>query len=259
MEEYGSGLYLFSGHAVFTGNIPDTFRHMHHVMEIFIGLDEPVKVKCDDGEYTGKIVVISPDIYHEVGGLEFKKIILMLDADSAVTEKISKKYLCRRKASTVDVNLDWVVCKDSLKHRTTEKINSMYDIVLADILEEKKSLDKDPFPFLMNEHVRKALDFMQSLQTKKISCKKVAYEIGLSESRLIHLFKEHVGIPIRAYLLWLRLIDALRNIISGQSLTYAAHSAEFADYAHLSRTFSAMFGLSLSEIFKNKQSIDIII
>jgi AraC-like DNA-binding protein len=71
---------------------------------------------------------------------------------------------------------------------------------------------------------------------------------GLSEGRLVHVFREQVGLPIRPYILWLRMRRAVQTLHLGRTLTEAAHEAGFADASHLSRTFRRMFGLAPSDV-----------
>lgn len=75
-----------------------------------------------------------------------------------------------------------------------------------------------------------------------------ARSLGLSSSRLGHLFSAQVGLPFRPYALWLRLQGALAYLARGANLTEAAHGAGFADSAHLTRTFRRMFGVAPSDL-----------
>jgi len=59
---------------------------------------------------------------------------------------------------------------------------------------------------------------------------------NLSESRLQHVFREQVGVPVRRYLLWHRYLTALSLLADGSPVTEAAFAAGFADGAHLTRT-----------------------
>ena len=77
----------------------------------------------------------------------------------------------------------------------------------------------------------------------------------LSEGRFLHVFSEQVGIPWRRYLLWRRLLGAVAHTAMGYSLTEGAHFAAFADAAHFSKTFKAMFGLSPAAVIKNSRFI----
>jgi AraC-like DNA-binding protein len=67
--------------------------------------------------------------------------------------------------------------------------------------------------------------------------------IGLSPSRLRHLFADQTGVPFKTYVLWLRIGKAVEAYARGESLTAAAHGAGFSDSAHFSRTFRRTFGL----------------
>lgn len=75
----------------------------------------------------------------------------------------------------------------------------------------------------------------------------LAEEVGISVSRLTHVFSNEIGVPIRSYARWLRLVTAVEHLGRGRSITEAAHDAGFADAAHFTRTFRSMFGLSPSE------------
>jgi len=69
--------------------------------------------------------------------------------------------------------------------------------------------------------------------------------VALSPSRIRHLFVQETGTRFRAYLLWMRLHIAIRQVIAGgSSWTDAAHEAGYADSSHPNRTFRRMFGLS---------------
>lgn len=75
----------------------------------------------------------------------------------------------------------------------------------------------------------------------------LADEVGISVSRLTHVFSDEIGVPIRSYARWMRLVTAVEHLARGRSITEAAHDAGFADAPHFTRTFRSMFGLSPSE------------
>ena len=51
-------------------------------------------------------------------------------------------------------------------------------------------------------------------------------------------------------------VDALRVVSEGETLTTAAFEAGFSSSAHLSSTFRAMFGLTLSSLISLGSSIE---
>ena len=78
----------------------------------------------------------------------------------------------------------------------------------------------------------------------------MAAAVGVSTSRLTHVFSSQIGIPLRTYARWLRLVTATERLADGCNITEAAHAAGFADAAHFSRTFKEMFGLAPSHVTK---------
>ena len=80
------------------------------------------------------------------------------------------------------------------------------------------------------------------------SLKTLAGIAGLSPSRFMHAFTASVGVPVRPYILWLRLQRAACDLMDGASVTSAAHHAGFSDSAHMTRTFRRMLGATPSQL-----------
>jgi AraC-like DNA-binding protein len=81
-----------------------------------------------------------------------------------------------------------------------------------------------------------------------LSLKRLAGIAGLSPSRFMHAFTESVGVPVRPYILWLRLQRAACDLMYGANVTNAAYRAGFSDSAHLTRTFRRMLGATPSDL-----------
>lgn len=78
----------------------------------------------------------------------------------------------------------------------------------------------------------------------------VAASVRLSPSRFLHLFTLSVGVPLRPYVLWLRLQCGARELAGEKSVTDAAYAAGFSDAAHFTRTFRRMIGATPSQILR---------
>src|SRR5215813_2071843 len=102
----------------------------------------------------------------------------------------------------------------------------------------------------IHPRVRKVLSLLRDGRFEdEASLEVLAEAVGLSPSRLMHVFTESIGIPLRPYLSWLRLQRAAAAIVSGKvSLTEAAHAAGFADAAHMSRSFKRALGVAPSAL-----------
>ena len=64
----------------------------------------------------------------------------------------------------------------------------------------------------------------------------------------MHAFTDSVGVPLRPYVLWLRLQQAMCELGGAANVTTAAQNAGFSDAAHLTRTFRRMLGLTPTEL-----------
>ena len=98
--------------------------------------------------------------------------------------------------------------------------------------------------------VRRVLSYLQEPRAvfDGLTLKTLADIAGLSPSRFMHAFTESVGVPVRPYILWLRLQRAACDLMDGASVTSAAHRAGFADGAHLTRTFRRMLGATPTDL-----------
>jgi AraC-like DNA-binding protein len=88
-------------------------------------------------------------------------------------------------------------------------------------------------------HVRR-----HGLERHATSLACLAQVAQMSQSRLMHVFTESLGIPLRPYLAWLRVQHALAALVLRHTVTEAAHIAGFADAPHLTRTVRRTVGVT---------------
>jgi AraC-like DNA-binding protein len=103
-------------------------------------------------------------------------------------------------------------------------------------------------PRTLDPRVQTVIDALHSEVSENIRLEELAASVGLSESRLAHLFRHDVGIPMRQYRLTLRMEEAVAQIAMGRSMTESAHMAGFADAAHFCRICRRMFGSAPSQL-----------
>jgi AraC-like DNA-binding protein len=100
----------------------------------------------------------------------------------------------------------------------------------------------------VHPRVRKLLRLLRDQHERDLHLTRLADAVGLSPGRLMHVFTESVGIPLRPYISWLKLQRAAGAIVAGAPLASAAQAAGFADAAHMSRTFRRMLGATPSQL-----------
>ena len=101
-----------------------------------------------------------------------------------------------------------------------------------------------------DKRVRAVIDIIASQRGCAIDMAFLSSKVFLSPSRLTHLFKQEVGIPISRFIVWWRVRAAIEQLSKSATLTEAAHASGFSDLPHMSKTFKQLFGFAPSSLFK---------
>jgi AraC-like DNA-binding protein len=98
----------------------------------------------------------------------------------------------------------------------------------------------------IHPRVNRVLKFMAEElgESDGLSLTALADIAGLSPSRFMHVFTQSMGMPLRLYILHLRVQRACCELMAGATITSAAYSAGFSDAAHLARTFRRLLGMT---------------
>ncbi len=244
-------LYISEGSFLFIGKSMDTVVHEHHLFQIVIAFEKEFKLYIENKLINAQALLIDKDVPHKFESKDGLHMILLIDPDKDVAKKM-KRNMNNTSYQKLDFSLFNKIVdnilgfypKDFEVQKIKEIINEILRIILnANIVNITKDL-----------RIRQLLNYIKTLENKNVSVKELAKKVSLSESRLIHLFTKEIGIPLRKYLLWSKLIDAINYIVRGMDFTEACYAAGFSDSAHLSRTFKKMFGITLLILFKNYDS-----
>jgi AraC-like DNA-binding protein len=251
MSKTRASLYYWNGQDMYVGKFPGNAEHRHHVLQIEIGINTTFRLQIDGASYEYRAVIIAPNVPHQVDDGDQWQLMLHIDPESLAARQLSKTYLKNHRFEKIELS-----CIKSLLPEMNAYVHGIHPCNDAKIIAAILSSSIDPKP--MDHRIKAALKILRQLPVKQISTREIAEEVSLSESRFTHLFKYQMGIPVRRYLLWLRLRDAVEQAFNGMSFTYAAHHAGFSDSAHLSRTFKQMSGMTLTGYLKNSQFIQAI-
>ena len=104
----------------------------------------------------------------------------------------------------------------------------------------------------LDARVTTVLDAIRASDDLRMSLDQAADKACLSSTRFAHLFKDQVGLPFSRYMLWRKLTRAMVAIASEGTIAAAAHAADFADAAHLTRTFYQMVGMAPSVLMRGE-------
>lgn len=227
---------------LYSGPVGPTTAHAHHAFQIVVHDGSPVVADGAGHPFDGPVVVLDPDVTHAFRDYRNLVAIVFVDPESVAGTSLRRNRAERplapdaRQVSALVGSLrpdSWSQAEDSVQ-RVLEHLCGF--------------LERSTVPRGRHSAVDAALARLPDLVREgTVDVKQLADEMGLSVSRLSHLFSEEIGTPIRSYVRWLRLINAAERLASGTSITNAAHDAGFADGPHFTRTFRAMFGLAPTE------------
>jgi AraC-like DNA-binding protein len=113
-----------------------------------------------------------------------------------------------------------------------------------------QTLLRDRRPPSLDYRVKRVMRALPSrlAEGEAVSLDAVAASVGLSPSRFMHVFTTSAGVPLRPYILWLRLQCGAGELARGTSVADAAHAAGFSDAAHFTRTFRRMIGATPRQV-----------
>lgn len=92
--------------------------------------------------------------------------------------------------------------------------------------------------------VRRARDFIAARFADDLSIDAIAVEARLSRFHLMREFRVHVGLPMHAYQLQLRIEHAKTRLAAGEPVVAVALDLGFADQAHFSKRFRDLVGVA---------------
>lgn len=239
IPEFKINFILTQGIAYFIGKNIQTKRHEHHALEFIFGIDRPFDLLSDESELR-KIygVVIDPNYPHQFIGGDARYLFIYLEPELLPINQI-KNYYALPFRKTVQIE------KISSFPSVEEVINFSFFSDTLGITTTHNAIPETDC------RIKNSVEYIKTnLEEEQISSNMLAEKTHLSTSRFCHLFKEQIGIPVRKFILWCRIQEALMELVRGGNFTESAHVAGFSDSAHFSRTFSKMFGVSPSSVLK---------
>ncbi|MEM7137362.1 MAG: AraC family transcriptional regulator [Myxococcota bacterium] len=238
-----SAAFVWRDRALFIGDRSETATHAHHATELSVALDtEGIDIGVPGGPdfrgVPGAMVLAGAEHRLSIPGP--KVAVLYIDAQSATASSLHQwlgdqriRPLADDAVLQVRAQLLRVLRDRSIDLEGAEQI---CDQLLAQFAAPVAKPAMDHRVQRVMARIDVELDAPPTLH-------QLADELGLSSSRLRHMFVEQVGLPMTRYVLWMRLRAALVDALDGATMTASAQAAGFADAAHFTRTCRQMFGL----------------
>jgi AraC-like DNA-binding protein len=228
------------------GEVP---AHAHHAIQLFLALDGAAAIRTADGEWReGRGIIVRPDVEHSFNPRGAAGALLFVDPETSEGAWLQ------------------AALADDITLLPAERLQRCLAELQAFCERPLQSMDAGDLvrhcvqAFCAGAPPSRRLDGRITTLLKKIgerdelriSLEEAAELVHLSPGRFAHLFKEQLGLPYRRYLLWRKLLRAMLAIGRESNIAAAAHASDFADAAHLTRTFHQMFGIPPSVMMKGE-------
>jgi AraC family transcriptional regulator len=223
--------------------------HAHHAIQIVIAIEGDVGIRGKRGDWRmGRGVIVRPDVEHSYNPNGAFGVMLFVDPESvegawlrtSLRDDITQVPDARLTSSVAELRRFVEQPMESLDIR--ELVRHCVHALCTGVPPSRR----------LDPRITRVLATIRAADELRISIEDAAAMVFLSPSRFAHLFKQQVGLPFRRYMLWRKLTRAMLVIGRERTIATAAHAADFADAAHLTRTFYQMFGIAPSVLMRGE-------
>ncbi|TGL80729.1 AraC family transcriptional regulator [Leptospira yasudae] len=243
-----------NGRVFFATNAMQTDFHSHYAATLAVSLTETISIETERGKEEYRVALVGPNTHHRTVSPGIEMVALLIDPETYEYGSISE-FVQTGEVKRLEVNAFLPLI---------ERLWDLYYGRLNDVEVWDLHIDllRTVYPFrklekAIDERIQKIAQRIRAEMPDSIRMNEIGKDFSVSEDRLIRLFKENLGIPLRRYLLWVRILEAAKLLKDGKSITEAAHAAGFSDSAHFTRTFKENFGFVPSLFFGHLKSIEL--
>lgn len=251
-DAWGGSVFLWNERGLFLGRASGTSSHAPHAIKICLAVHGHFRLRTNGSNVWNecRATIVPPDQPHQIDGTGAQLALFYLLPETQEGQQVLKSFSETTASASAQSAL--VKLSPRLKSYLDNGCNSEEASDLCDEMVFSLTASTNPCEGL-DSRVAHALRYLRSALDHRVTSEEIAEAVSLSPSRIAHLFREQAGLPLRRYVLWLRLCAALEQMAVSNSLTDAAHAVGFSDSAHLSRTFRQMHGIAPSALFQHSQ------
>ncbi len=233
-------VYIWAGRLLTTAPAISTAPHRHLAASVLIGLDKPFQLSV--GRQTAidaEVAVIAPDVIQHQDSGNAPMVVLHLDPDQPLYRRLAPVLGDRSCVTLPRSRFEGLL--EPLRAAVFQPLDcagahSLFSEVLGRVRGD--ALESRP----LDSRIALLTQRFRQQTPERLDPDAIAAELGLSRSRLFHLFKSEIGTTMSRFTLALRLQNAIRRWRVGMNLTTIAQDAGFYDLSHLLQAGRKFYG-----------------
>ncbi|MCI8407884.1 MAG: helix-turn-helix transcriptional regulator [Lachnospiraceae bacterium] len=236
----------------FIGNQVNAAEHSHCVLQVLLSIDEPLQVTVDNECISGKCIIINKNVRHIFLCDNNVQLSILIEPSSNFAKELIKKihgnYLkCDSEIESIQKSAAILIDTNNKQHY----INFIQDFA--------KYLGVKRGSRVLDKRITDLLEILQNCNCYDHSIENLAKSVCLSSSRLSHLFREQVGVPLKSYILFHQLEKAFTALLNGSNITNAAMLAGFDSPSHFAATVRKWTGMPVSASIRDSEFLKVFI
>ncbi len=236
----------------FIGDQVNASEHSHCVLQVFLSLDEPLQVMVENEWVSGKCVIVNANARHIFSCENKMRLSILIEPSSSFSKELTKKidgnYLM------LDSGIEHIQQKAAGPIETNDKqqyINFIQGFAEFLGIERNRKIS--------DERIARLLELLQNCDCYNHTIESLAQSVCLSTSRLSHLFREQIGVPLKSYILFHQLEKAFTALLGGSNITDAAMLAGFDSPSHFAATVKKWMGMPAGASLKDSEFLKVFI
>lgn len=244
-HDWRGTVLVWDEQAIFLGEAADASLHESPAIKLCVAIDKTfgIQIGQDDTFVNFRAAIIAAGQLHAIDGRQNRMAMLLLAPETGLAQSLASLLQEHGIAEIPQEAAEKIRAIVNGLRVTPESgvIVGHPPAAIVGALGSGQYIPIDP-------RIAQSIASIRASRDEGVSVAEIASGVELSESRFSHLFTEYVRVPVRRYLLWLRLRDAMHLLAQNKSLTEIAHEAGFSDSAHLTRSFRSMLGIAPSAL-----------
>ena len=219
----------------------ESVPHKHWVMQLFLSIEKNLEIGVGNNTISCRCIVINRNILHSflTGNSVYFTMIIEPTSNLAIQleERMGgmKYYIFNNQDIKCIQNLLFCLIDSDGLREYREFMIQLYKFLR---LKEQSKIYDDRIKDLLYE--------IEQCNCDTHSIASFADKVALSSSRLSHLFKEQIGMPLKSYFQFHQMQTAFLALLNGKNITEAAMLAGFDSPSHFAAVTKKMMGIPAS-------------